>query len=202
MVKLIKLTNSEETMNKLLYVGALSTILLVGCGEAEAPIPELKEIEYPKLNNDESEQSKENKDVTYYETETKPFIDEFLNKYDSTWNNIWVITMDRASNNDISTEDAHAQIKKVHDAYRDLSIDSKIPNQKLSKNHKKLAKEIIENLNLSAVNRQTAAKIAMEILETNSDAKINEMNEKIEWSNDFMSKAQSALVELESSLYN
>ena len=177
----------------------LSLLLLVACSDDAEPTTKTVKEDPEK---EEVEQPKENKEVTYYEGETKPFIDSFLKDFDSTWNNIWVLTMDRLNANEISAQDAHTHIKKVHDAYRELSMNSKIPNKELSKSNKKLAKEIIENLNMSAVNRQTSAKIAMEILETNSDAKINEMNEKIQWSNDFMSKAQSTLVELESNLYN
>ncbi|MED4699604.1 hypothetical protein P9436_11115 [Lysinibacillus capsici] len=38
-------------MKKLFYIGALSTLLLVACGEAEKPIPEDKTIEYPKQSD-------------------------------------------------------------------------------------------------------------------------------------------------------
>ncbi|MGN0002178.1 MAG: hypothetical protein ACI35V_01970 [Sphingobacterium composti] len=176
----------------------LSCLLLAACSEEDANTIAVEE-EQPVI--EEVEQSKENKEVTYYEGETKPFIDDFLKEFDSTWNNIWVLTMDRLSANEISAQDAHTHIKKVHDAYRELSVNNKIPNKELSKDNKKLAKDIVENLNMSAVNRQKAAEIALEILETNSNAKINEMNEEIEWSNNFMGKAQSALIELESNLY-
>lgn len=199
MVKCWYLNKGGNTLKKIFTSFALlSFLLLAACSEEEANTISVEEEQPAK---EEVEQPKENKEMTYYEGETKPFIDDFLKEFDSTWNNIWVLTMDRLSANEISAQDAHTHIKKVHDAYRGLSMNNKIPNKELSKDNKKLAKEIIENLNMSAVNRQTAAKIAMEILETNSDAKINEMNEKIEWSNDFMSKAQSALIELETNLY-
>ncbi|MEF7494336.1 hypothetical protein V4V34_07080 [Lysinibacillus sphaericus] len=35
-------------MKKLLYIGAMSTLLLVACGEAEKPIPKNETIEHPK----------------------------------------------------------------------------------------------------------------------------------------------------------
>ena len=198
MVKCWYLNKGGNTLKKIFTSFALlSFLLLAACSEEDANTIAVEE----EPVKEEVEQPKENKEVTYYESETKPFIDDFLKEFDSTWNNIWVLTMDRLSANEISAQDAHTHIKKAHDAYRELSMNNKIPNKELSKDNKKLAKEIIENLNMSAVNRQTAAKIAMEILETNSDAKINEMNEKIEWSNDFMSKAQSASIELETNLY-
>ena len=38
-------------MKKLFYIGALSTLLLVACGEVKKPIPEDKTIEYPKQSD-------------------------------------------------------------------------------------------------------------------------------------------------------
>ncbi|MGE7942843.1 hypothetical protein ACQKNB_12215 [Lysinibacillus xylanilyticus] len=35
-------------MKKLIYIGAMSTLLLVACGEAEKPIPKNETIEHPK----------------------------------------------------------------------------------------------------------------------------------------------------------
>lgn len=188
-------------MKKLFYIGALSALLLVGCGEAEKPIPENKTLEYPTPSDDEEPVSAEvNKELNYYEAETKVFVDEYVNKFDNTWNNIWVLTMKRAEAKEITTQDAYSNLKKVKEAYKALSVDSKIPTKELSKPNKKLAEKIVENLNMAAANRQSAAEIAMEILETNSTAKLNDMNEKVEWSNNFMSEAMKAKEELESNL--
>ncbi|MFJ7407099.1 MULTISPECIES: hypothetical protein [unclassified Lysinibacillus] len=45
-------------MKKLLYIGAMSTLLLTACGEAEKPIPENKTIEYP-LPSDQAKKDTE-----------------------------------------------------------------------------------------------------------------------------------------------
>lgn len=42
-------------MKKIIFVGALSALLLTACGEAEKPIPESEPIEYPKLSEQKIE---------------------------------------------------------------------------------------------------------------------------------------------------
>jgi len=188
-------------MKKMFYIGALSAMLLTACGEEDAALKEIApESEQAEAKEPVSTDVKENKELTYYNDETKVYIDGFVKTFDDTWNNIWSITMKRAEANEISIQDAHSNLKKVQEAYRTLSMDNKIPKKQLSKNNKKLAEKIIENLNMAAVNRQAAAEIAIEILETNNTAKLNDMNEKIEWSNNFMATAQEALTELEANL--
>jgi len=54
-------------MKKLVYIGAMSALLLVACGEAEKPIPENKTNEYPKP----SEQTKEDTELKAKEEEER-----------------------------------------------------------------------------------------------------------------------------------
>ncbi|MCT6925416.1 hypothetical protein [Metasolibacillus sp.] len=187
-------------MKKLFLISSLA-LLLGACGDDQEEVQKSVEDKEEVEEVAKEEKPKENKELTYYEAETKIFIDEYVKKFDSTWNNIWVIVMDRAEKNDISTQDAYTQIQKVHDIYREMSMDDDVPVKQLSKENKKLAKEVAENLSYASVNRQEAAKIAMEVLETNSSAKLNEMNEKIQWSDEFVQKAVAAFKELESNLY-
>jgi len=174
---------------KLLYIGALSALLLTACGVEKAEEPDKAQEESDKAKKKEAEQAKKeaekeakqkanedekkakedekiNKQKEYFVKNTQPAIDEWVKTYDQLWESIWKPTFEAIGNGSRDVYTAYDNMKSLKEGYRELTLKDSVPVDGLNKEQQKTIKEAMRDLTYAASSRQLAADKAMKMFDT------------------------------------
>ncbi|GAB0169476.1 hypothetical protein LSPCS325_29130 [Lysinibacillus sp. CTST325] len=137
----------------------------------------------------------------YYLTQTKPYVDELLKKFDGTWAEFWKGTANKLSNSQITTKEAVNQYTLLKVAYQSVrEKDMSPPVSGLSKNNQKKVYDFITNVEKAILKREEAADYAILTLRQNSPTHMDKAVELIKKGDTYVYDASVSLVTLENAL--
>ncbi|RNC98693.1 hypothetical protein [Lysinibacillus halotolerans] len=122
-----------------------------------------EKTEEPK---EESTEKPSQDEVTYYQTEVLPAIDDFQAEYDRIWNDLWVTTFNGVSDGSVDVYTAYRNMTFIETNYNVLSDNiAEFEGGNLSKENKKLLESYKEKLIESADYRAIASRSAAEMFD-------------------------------------
>lgn len=137
----------------------------------------------------------------YYLTQTKPYIDNLLKKFDGTWTEFWKGTANKLSNSQITTKQAINQYTLLKVAYQSVrENDMSPPVSGLSKDNQKKIDDFITNLEKAILKREEAADSAITTLSKSNFTDMDKAIALIKEGDTFIYDASISLVTLESAL--
>lgn len=198
LLAITKKQDAKKYLKKTLYSLTVTIIAIAGVGiTAPDDIKESaknKNTTLPVAVVNESEKE-------YYLTQTKPYIDGLLKKFDGTWSEFWKGTANKYSNSQITTKQAIDQYTLLKVAYQSVrEKDMSPPVDGLSKDHQLKIDNFIANVENAILKREKATDHAISALQKGNISNMDKAIELIKESDTYIYEASIALVTLENVL--
>lgn len=198
LLAITKKQDAKKYLKKTLYSLTVAIIAIAGVGiTAPDDVKESAKNEnttLPVAVVNESEKE-------YYLTQTKPYIDGLLKKFDGIWSEFWKGTANKYSNSQITTKQAIDQYTLLKVAYQSVrEKDMSPPVDGLSKDHQLKIDNFIANVENAILKREKATDHAISALQKGNISNMDKAIELIKESDTYIYEASIALVTLENVL--
>lgn len=211
LLTIIKKQDAKKNLKRTLYSFAVAIVPLAGVGITAPEVEKSSKKDSETLPVVEKSSKKDSEKLPvsvvdqsekeFYLTQTKPYIDNLLKKFDGTWTEFWKGTANKLSNSQITTKQAIYQFSLLKAAYQSVrENDMSPPVTGLSKDNQKKIDDFITNLEKAILKREEAADSAITTLSQSKFTDMDKAVELIKESDTFIYNASVSLVTLESAL--